>query len=95
MIYSTDFIDNLENFLSRLTRFPFRIHIPKPFSCDFCMAFWTTLIYLLSTQIPFLYIPLIAISCAFLVNPINLLVNLIITILETSISSIEKFILKQ
>lgn len=42
------FIQNIEEFLTRLLGF--KVRIPKPFSCSLCSTFWASVIYAVFTN---------------------------------------------
>lgn len=40
-------VEHLENFLTKLFKSKFQLHIPRPFSCSLCMTFWSGIIYII------------------------------------------------
>lgn len=47
LVFLSGFVDEVDAMIQRRFRFH---HLPKPFSCVLCMAFWTSVVYLLFTK---------------------------------------------
>lgn len=93
MIYESGILESIESLISKLVfKSKFTVHLPKPFSCAFCMTFWTLLIYLLCADFTFLSAILVALSFAYLVNPATILFHIIIDFIECVIKFPTKYI---
>ena len=47
LIFLSGFVDSVDAAISKRWKFH---HLPKPFSCNLCMVFWTSLIWVILTH---------------------------------------------
>ena len=80
------FVDEIEGWLKRKwNRFA---HIPKPFSCELCMTFWTAMIYgLCTSQFSWAWIAMSCVGAASTAVMVPL-IHLIVDFLKGMINSI-------
>ena len=90
LIDVSGFISEMENSLSKWLKI--KAHIPKPFSCSYCLTFWVGLIYLLIAGISLPYVAFLLILCAMTTITAGL-TYLIRDILTKIISIVNKLIL--
>lgn len=81
------FVDEISETITKILHSPFKIHIPKPFSCSLCMTFWTGLIYLFFNN----GFSLINVSYLCLFSALTILELAVFTLIK---SLIEKIIFK-
>lgn len=80
------FIQEMESMIARWLKVK-SVHIPKPFSCSYCLTWWTGLIYLMVTgNLTLIYTAILLMICALSTTTadiIYLLKDIITKIIQT------------
>lgn len=59
-----NFVDEIGDYLTKITRSKLPLKLPKPFSCSLCTYFWASIIYLLIVKaFTFKYLAIVVLFC--------------------------------
>ena len=81
-------VEHLENFLTKLLKSKFQLHIPRPFSCSLCMTFWSGIIYIICNDEFSITSIAIVCLCAMLSSTVNDVINVIINNIKKLLNKI-------
>ena len=81
-------VEHLENFLTKLFKSKFQLHIPRPFSCSLCMTFWSGIIYIICNDKFSITSIAIVCLCAMLSSTLNDTINVIINNIKKLLNKI-------